>query len=67
MGQSAAIKKSATEYPSKLFAPPSPTSTQSATPAVRETKKQIKERKRRLKLAIKRLSKTKGAIRGIRR
>ena len=36
-------------------------------PAVRETKKQIKERKMRLKQAIKRLSNTKGAIRGIKR
>ena len=35
----------------------------SATPAVRDNKKQIKERKMRLKLAIKRLSKTKGASR----
>ena len=39
----------------------------SATPAVRDTKKQIKERKMRLKLAIKRLSKTKGAMRRIKR
>jgi hypothetical protein len=38
-----------------------------ATPAVRDTKKQIKERQMRLKLAIKRLSKTKRAIRGIKR
>jgi hypothetical protein len=39
----------------------------SATPAVRDTKKQSKERKMRLKLAMKRLSKAKPAIRGIKR
>jgi hypothetical protein len=39
----------------------------SATPAVRDSKKQVKARKMRLKLAIKRFSKTKGAIRGIKR
>jgi hypothetical protein len=38
-----------------------------AHPAVRDTKKQIQEKKIRLKRAIKRLSKTKGAIRGIKR
>ena len=39
----------------------------SSTPAVRDTKKQIKDRKIRLKLAMKRLSKTRRAIRGIKR
>jgi hypothetical protein len=51
----------------KIIRTAKPDKYKSATPAVRETKKQIKERKMRLKQAIKRLSNTKGAIRGIKR
>jgi hypothetical protein len=51
----------------KIIRTANPDKYASATPAVRDTKKQIKERNIRLKLAIKRLSKTKGASRGIKR